>query len=97
MKIFHFFPFLEGQSQSWTGNTAIIRTNIYQNNIRSDAFDAIPGDHQVIFWGTKAEKPTASGHDDGHDVPLGKRYTAVGYTAQPSSVTQADDLFAQKL
>ena len=93
----HFLFKFQGKEASGTGDTARIRPDVHQNNVRADALDAIPGDHQVVFWRTQTENTAAPGHNDGHNVPLGQLYTAVGYKAQPPPVTHADDLFAQKL
>ena len=36
------------KAQSGTGDTAVLRTDIHQNNIRANALDTAPGDHIVV-------------------------------------------------
>ena len=91
------FLFLGDKSGLRPGNTAFLRFYVYQNDVRSDPFDAIPGDQEVIPPPPKAEKAASSRHDNGGDPPLRQLDPGIGDKAQPQPVPNANDLLAVQI
>ena len=93
---FHiFYTILQWKKAPSPGNAALLRLDVYKDNIRADALDTAPGDHQVLFWGTQTQNTAASGYHNGKNMSLRKLDAAVGYKAQPPPVMDADDFLAQ--
>ena len=82
------------QSRAISGNTAIARFDVYQNNIRPDSADAVPGDHIVVLPTHHAKDLTGTGNDDGGHTPVRNFHLQITNKPQPLSVVDADDLFA---
>ena len=89
--------FLWQKTGPWPGNTASIRFYVYQNDIRTDPLDAIPGDHEVLSGAPKTEKAAFSRHHDGADSPLRQLHHRVCDEPQTPTVADADDLLAVQI
>ena len=80
-----------------SGKAALLRPHIYQNNIRPDAADAVPGDAKVLLFAHQTEKTAGAGDDNSADLPIGHLHHHIGDKAQPPPVADADHFLALQL
>ena len=83
--------FLQPKTQPCPGNTAGIRFYVYQNDVRADPFDAIPGDNVVIPVTQNTPNAAGGGDNDGVDPPLWQLHNGIGYIPQPPPVANANN------
>ena len=76
---------------------AIVGFDIYQNNVRTDSLDAVPGDYKVIFSAADAPKPAGAGNDDCQHMAGGNFDFHIGNESKPPPVGNANDLLAVQL
>ena len=79
------------------GHTAGIRFYVYQNDVRADPFDAIPGNDEIIPTAESAEKTAGCRHDDGLDAPLRQLHNGIGNIPQPPPVRNTNNFFTVKI
>ena len=75
----------------------MLRFDVHQNDVRTDAADAVPGDEVVVPMTEQSQKFTGTRHDDGADTAPGNLNFYVGNVPQPAAVVDADDFFALQL
>ena len=82
------------QARALAGGAAVVGLGVHQDNVRTDALDAAPGDDEILIAAHHAEKPAGAGNHDGADPALRHIYLNIGDEAQPTAVADADDLLA---
>lgn len=81
------------QSGSVSGNAAITGLDIYQNNIRTDSADAVPGDHIVILSANHAKQLTRPGNNNGGYTPVRDLHLQIANKPQTMTVVDTNDFF----
>ena len=77
-----------------SNTAAIFRFDIHQNDVRTDAADAVPGDNIVLPAAQKAEIPAGSRHDQGAKPPLRQFQPGISHKAQSPPVGNTDHFLA---
>ena len=85
------------KSEKWglgTGDTAFVGLDVHQDDVGTNAADAVPGDAEVLFSAKEAQNAAGPRDDDGADTSVGDLHLHVGNESQPTAVIDADDFLA---
>jgi hypothetical protein len=75
----------------------LIGAALHQNNVRTDAADAVPGDYKLIVSACHSEKPAGTGDDQCRYAAVRHIDFHIRYKPQPPTVTDADHLFTVQI
>ena len=81
----------------WPGAAAVIRICVHQHDVRADFLDAGPGNPEILLPSNHPKQAAGAGDHNGADLSFGEFHHHVGDKAQPSPVTDTDDLLALQL
>ena len=85
---------LEHKTFPGPGHPALSRFRFHQDDIRADAFDAIPGNYVIVPTAGHTEETAGAGDYDGADIAFRNIDLDISNEAQPLTGTNADDLLA---
>lgn len=85
------------KARTGTGNSAILRADVHQNDVRADFTYTVPGNTKVIPAAPEPQIFAWPRDDDGADTSVRYFYFHILDKAESSSVCNADDFLALKL
>ena len=88
---------LSQKSLPISDTAAIFRFDVYQNDVRADSANAMPGDNIVLPAANQAEITAWSRHNNGAKPTLRQLQPRIGHKAQPPTVGYTDYLFAKQV
>ena len=76
------------------GDPAVVWLRVYQNDVRADLFDAVPGNDVVVPAARNAQQTAGAGDHDGADIAVRDLNLDISDESQPLPRAGADDLLA---